>query len=188
MRTCQLSMHRNPTALHVLPSYMKRKVAAGEHSKVKRPKSVKTYDRDVFCLPLSRKNGPSGGSIKYPRGKYRSWLATSGLIGKLHLTSEMSELDVMKEIRSIFSGPMGNNPDFRFLYLQPTGGGARSLTIPSQSSSFKWIPQQVAKIAGQTGVIYILAQDELALPDLPDFVCDVSVVHACMCRVNMYIP
>ena len=85
----------------------------------------------------------------------------------------MSELDVMKEIRSIFSGPMGNNPEFRFLYLQPTGGGARSLTIPSLSSSFKWIPQQVAKIAGQTGVIYILAQDELALSD---FVCDVSVV------------
>ncbi len=167
-------MHRNPTALHVLPSYMKRKVAAGDHSKVKRPKSVKTWDRDVLCLPMSRKNGPSGSSIKYPRGKYCSWLATSGLLGKLHFTTEMSELNVMNEIRSIFNGPMGGNPDFRFLYLQPTGGGARSLTIPFLSSSFKWVPQQVAKLAGQTGVIYILAQDELTLSDI---VSDVSVVY-----------
>lgn len=154
----------NRNAFHMLPSYLKRR-AGGENVKSKKPKSVKTWDRDVLCLPDSRKNRQGGGSIKYPRGKYRSDLANAGLIGKLHLTSEMTDLDVANEIRSIFKGPMRDDPQFPFLYLQPTGGGSKSLTIPSQSSSFRWIPQQVARLSGQTNMIYILAQSELALPD-----------------------
>ena len=118
-----------------------------------------------MCLPKSRQNVSKWGNIKYPRGKYRSLLASSGLIGKLYLTSVMTEIDVQNEIRSIFKGPMEDNPNFPFLYLQPTGGGSRSLTIPSQSLFFKWIPQQVARLSGQTGVIYILAQSDLATSD-----------------------
>lgn len=124
---------------------------------MKKPNTIKTYDRDVLCLPRSRQNISIGGNIKYPRGKYRSLLASSGLIGKLNLTSEMSDINVLKEIRSMFKGPMRDNADFPFVYLQPTGGGSRSLTIPSHSASFKWIPKQVAWLSGQTSVIYMLA-------------------------------
>ena len=35
-----------------------------------------------------------------------------------------------------FQGTMQNDPNFSFLYLQVTGVGAKSLTIPSQNSSF----------------------------------------------------
>ena len=144
----------------MLPSYLKRR-GTGDNSKPKKPKTIKTWDRDVLCLPNSRQNMSSGGNIKFPRGKYRSELAKEGLIGKLHLTSEMTDVDVANEIRSIFSGPMGNNAEFPFLYLQPTGGGSKSLTVPSQSSSFKWVPQQVARLSGQSGTMYILEQAEL---------------------------
>ena len=88
-------------------------------------------------------------------------MASSGLIGKLHLTSEMTDKDVEDEIRTIFRGPMQNNPSFPFLYLQSTGGAVKTLTIPSQSASFKWTPQQVSRLPGQSGTIYILAQDDL---------------------------
>ena len=140
-------------------------------SSAKKPKQVKTWDRDVMCLPQSRKTLASNGTIKYPRGKYRSELAAMGLIGKIHLTSEMSEVDVRNEVTSVFRGPMKNDPNFPFVYLQPTGGGSKSLVVPPQSSSFKWNPQQVAKLGGQTGLIYILAQAELSLPSEVTEVC-----------------
>lgn len=120
---------------------------------------MKTWDRDILCIPNRGRN--SGGGISFPRGRYRAYLARSGLIGKLHLTSEMTDEDVEDEIRTIFRGPMQNNPSFPFLYLQSTGGGSKTLTIPSQSASFKWTPQQVARLSCQSGTIYILAQDDL---------------------------
>lgn len=92
-------------------------------------------------------------------------LASLGLIGKVHLTSEMTDEDVANEIRSVFKGPMKEDPNFSFVCLQSTGGGSRSLAIPSQSLSFKWLPQQVSRLSGQTGVIYILAQAELSIED-----------------------
>jgi len=144
---------------HILPSFLKRRGVRRAEAKVsKKPKTVKTWDRDVLCIPKQR-NLTSG--IKYPIGKYRAHLASNGLIGKLHLTSEMTDKDVECEIRSIFREPMQNNPNFPFLYLQSTGGGAKLLTAPSQSSSFKWIPQQVARLSSQSGTIYILAQADL---------------------------
>ena len=119
---------------------------------------VKTWDRDILCIPNGGRR--SGGGISFPRGRYRAYLARSGLIGKLHLSSEMTDKDVEDEIRTIFKGPMQNNRSFPFVYLQSTGGGSKTLTIPSQSSSFKWTPQQVAR-SSQSGTIYILAQDDL---------------------------
>ena len=73
----------------------------------------------------------------YPRSKYRADLASWGLIGKLYLTSTMSDEEVIAEICTVFKDQMNNNPKFPFVYLQPTGGRSKSLTIPSQSSSFK---------------------------------------------------
>ena len=70
----------------------------------------------------------------------------------------MSDEDVRHEIRFIFKQ---NDPNFPFVYLQGVGGGAACLTVPSQSSSFKWTPQQVAQIFSQSGIIYILAQADL---------------------------
>ena len=40
------------------------------------------------------------GNFMYPRGKYRSYLGSIVLIGKLHFTSQMSE-DVVAEICSV---------------------------------------------------------------------------------------
>ena len=103
-------------------------------------------------------------------------MASAGLIGLLYLTSEMSDKDVEQEICSIFRGPMQNNPVFPFSYLQCTGGGSKSLTIPSQSTSFKWTPQLVAHLLSESGTIYILAQDDLYHVDLD--VDEVTIIHA----------
>lgn len=119
---------------------------------------VKTWDRDIYCFPKRRSRE---GTISFPRKAYREYLASCGLLGKLHITSEMSAKDVRSEICSVFKGPMQNNPTFPFQYLQSTGRGSKSLTIPSQSDSFQWTPQQVACLAGQTGIMYILAEDDL---------------------------
>ena len=97
----------------------------------------------------------------FPRGKYRAELAGSGLVGKLYLASTMNEEEVATEVRTVFKEQVNNDPHFPFVYLQSAGGGSKSLTIPSQSSSFKWTPQQVARLSGQSGTIYILAQSEL---------------------------
>lgn len=56
---------------------------------------------------------------------------------------------------------MSNTEQFQFTYLQPTGCGARSLTVPAVSSSFDWTPQQVARLGGTKGTVYIMAEDEL---------------------------
>ena len=91
---------------------------------------IKQWDRDVLCLPTRKSNGV----ISFPSGKYRTYLANCGLIGKFHMTSDMDEEDVAREIRSIFKGPMKGKADFRFHYLQATGGGTKSLTVPAQVS------------------------------------------------------
>ena len=131
-------LNRDYAAVHVLPSYLKRRRgdAVDSNRKTKRSKVIKQWDRDVTCLPPRK----SDGVISFPRGKYRTGLANCGLIGKLHMTSEMDEEDMAREIRSIFKGPMKGKADFHFQYLQATGGGTKSLTVPAQSASFKWMP------------------------------------------------
>ena len=165
----------NQSAAHILPSFLKRRGIKSNNGsgKTKKPKVIKTWDRDILCIPKPS-NQCSG--IRYPRGRYRAYLASSGLIGKLHLTSEMTDEDVEREIRSIFKGPMQNDDNFPFLYLQSTGGGAKSLTVPSQSASFKWTPHQVARLSSQSGTIYILAQADLYHVDT-----DEQEVHTCIC-------
>ena len=58
---------------------------------------------------------------------------------------------------------MCGRSDFPFSYLQPTGAGTQSLSVPSVSSSFSWSAQQVVKLAVSKQTIYILAEDALSL-------------------------
>ena len=67
------------------------------------------------------------------------------------------------EVRSVFVKAMGGKHDFPFLFLQPTGSGSRSLSMPAISTSFQWTSQQVAKLGANKQTIYILATDELEL-------------------------
>ena len=171
----QFLFFRTPcSAAVVLPSYLKRKrqegKAAASHSK--RNKSVQVWDRDIVCLPKSE----SSSKIGYPRGKFRTKLGESGLIGKVRLTSVMSEDEVEQEVRSVFRGPMGGRSDFPFQFLQPTGVGTKTLTVPSVSSSFCWTAQQVAKLGGYKQAIYILAGDHLVTKDTL-----VRCIHVCVC-------
>ncbi len=136
-----------------------------ESSESKRRKCVVSWDRDVICLPNDYfpEGSDINATIPYPRGKYRTFLARMKLIGKVHLTSNMTVDEVMNEFRSAFVVPMKKNPSFRFSYLQSTGGGSRSLAVPNVSSSFTWSVQQVAKLGSNRGTIYILALDDLDL-------------------------
>ena len=100
---------------NILPSYLRRNRIGGNQSKKR--KSIQTWDRDIICLPQSKHNCANSSSFSYPRGNYRAMLGKMGLIGKLHLSSHMNEDDVKKEIRSVFQAPMGNDPDFPFVFF-----------------------------------------------------------------------
>ncbi len=116
----------------ILPSFLRRRSGSDVGARsTKKPKVVKTWDRDIICLPQSVQNNQQGHNLAFPRGRYRASLAKFGLIGKIHITSQMTPDDVASEIRSVFKGPMGNRQDFPFMYLQSTGGGAKSLMVPN---------------------------------------------------------
>ena len=113
------------------------------------------YNRDIICLPHTfAKSGLK--SISIPRGKQRIRLAE---LGKVTFSSEMSEDEISTEIRSAFAEAMGHDPCFPFKFLQVSGGGTKSLAVPSLSQSFQWTPQEVCKL-GKT-CIYILAEKML---------------------------
>lgn len=103
--------------------------------------------------------------ITFSRGQPQAKLANNGLVRKLHISSDMSESDVFKEIQSLFKDAMGTNPNFPFELLQPTDGGTRNLTIPPMSDTFQWTAQQVARLGGSQGCIYILAEADLNIPE-----------------------
>lgn len=65
----------------------------------KRPKTVQYWDRDIICLPAQK----NSSTICYRRGKQCAWLGSQGLIGKLRLSSTMTEDEVTKEVCSVFS-------------------------------------------------------------------------------------
>ena len=79
-------------------------------------KAIATWDRDIVFLPKSCTD--SNGSIPYPRGKYRATLGRQRLIGKVHLSSDMTIEDVENEIRSVFKVPTRDNPSFPFHLLE----------------------------------------------------------------------
>ena len=84
-----------------------------------------------------------------------------GLIGKIHITFDMDETAMKIDVFSVFEGPMGGECDFPFVFLQSAGGGSKTLVIPAQSSNYKWNGQQVYRLAGKRGTIYILAQADM---------------------------
>ena len=133
-----------------------------ESGKGRKKAKLQSWDRNIMCLPSSVYEE---GDIVIPRAATRADLASKGLTGKIHLESWMNEQEVMAEIRSVFRGPMRDNPVFSFSILQSAGAGSRHLTIPSVSTSFQWTAKQVVQAAGQ-GFIYILAHDTLATSDL----------------------
>ena len=103
---------------------------------LKKKERIFTYD---LCLP---KSYGKGSSIPVPRS--RNVLASNGLIGKIRVTSEMSESEIFDEIRSVFSQPMNGDPNFRFDVLQSAGGRCKSLVVPSTSESFQWTASAIA--------------------------------------------
>lgn len=138
---------------------MRHKRAAA-NTRAKKPRVSQSWDRDIICLPQCL---CIRGAVKYPRGKYRARLGTLGLMGKIHIVEDMTVEQVAAEVRSVFKEPMKNRSDFPFHYLQPTGSGSRTLSVPSVSLSFNWTAKQVARLGNTSGTIYILADDDLLL-------------------------
>ena len=140
-----------------LPSvFMSRRIQ--KKSKSKPATKLFTYDRDIICLPKSYANE---GLIKIPRKRaIREFLASNKLIGKIQLSSDMTESQIMEEIRSVFYEPMDDDPLFRIIILQPSGGDSKCLNIPVVSSSYKWTASAVAGKNAKVP-IYILAENEL---------------------------
>ena len=75
---------------------------------------------------------------------------------------------MQEEITRVFAMPFGLTTDdilagerVKFSYLQRTGGGARSLCVPSVTSEFKWSGRQVSTLAKSGSVIYILSEQEI---------------------------
>jgi hypothetical protein len=139
-----------------LPSSFLGKRNKGSHVGSKAKEKLFTYDRDIICLPMSHGDGTS--AIKIP--KSRMELAKNGLIGKIRLTSMMTEEVIFDEIRSVFRGPMNGNTEFSFEVLQPMGGTSKCLTIPSLSDSFKWTASAIVP-KNAKNPLYILAKEPL---------------------------
>ena len=78
-----------------------------------------------------------------------------GLIGKIRLMSNMTAEDVVSEIHSVFQGAVKKS-SFPFTFLQPTGCGSRSLTVPSVSFC---VDSKSCKAWCQT--LYIMLEEEL---------------------------
>ena len=117
-----------------------------------------TYERDIICIP---KFFCEKDVVQIPRKKSsRQFLAVNKLVGKIQLQSSMSEFEIFQEIRSVFRVPMGDNDDFQFKVLQPSGGDSRCLMIPELSLSYKWSASAVAGRNAKTP-IYIMAEDNL---------------------------
>ena len=162
----------------ILSSFLKRKGEERSSNK-KKPKAVKTWDRDVVCLPMSFMG--KNKHIPFPRGKCRANLARDGLVGKVHISPDMSEMEVLSEVQSVFKTAMENDPNFPFTFLQPTGEGSRSLAIPPVLDTFQWTAQQVARLGGSRGCIYILAESDLNRPEPEVHITYLHVMYTCTC-------
>ena len=144
-----------------LPSFLRRNASLPK--KRKAPK-ITQYNRDVMCLPSSYGDGGQK-CISIPRGQQRAYLAKLGLQGKVTLSSVMCKDSIRDEIRSAFKEAMGQDSSFPFTFLQTSGYGAKTLAVPSLSSSFQWTAQEVCKLS-KSSCIYILAEKRLAVEDV----------------------
>lgn len=133
------------------------------------PTPLKTthYVRDVILLPPHYKTS-SAGDVLIPRTAKRRSLGGAGLVGKIEINSNMTEIEVRREICEVFSIPMGLTSDdikndnlFPITYLQRAGSGSRSLCVPSVKPTFEWNGKKVASLAKAGTYIYILADRDL---------------------------
>ena len=140
----------------VLPSnFLTKRNAITKRSNSKTKEKVFTYDRDIICLPKSY-----GRSSNIPIPRSHTQLSKNGLIGKIRLTSDMTQEDIFDEIRSVFRGPMQGSSTFLFDVLQPAGGHSKSLTIPALSDSFKWTASAIVSKNAKVP-LYVLAKEPL---------------------------
>ena len=80
-------------------------------SKGKAPAKIITYDQDIWCLPQSFVR--EDGTIPIPKlMKKCTLLCAIGLIGKIRLTSYITEEEIMNEIRSVFERPFDYDDTF----------------------------------------------------------------------------
>lgn len=144
--------------VRALPSFLANRTVK---KKSNVPTRIFTYDREIICIPQSFLN--ANNLVKIPRKSiYREFLVINNLIGNIRLRSDMSEDNIMSEIRSVFRVPMNKDTLFDFKILQPSGGSSKSLSIRQVSSSYKWTASTIAGKYSKVP-IYILARDELKL-------------------------
>ena len=114
---------------------------------------------DIMCLPKCPAD--RSGLVKIPWKKsVRDFLARNQLMGKIRLSSDMSEKSIMREVLSVYEVAMGKDKDFPFKILQNSGGSSRTLNTPAVSSSFKWTASAVSGRNAKV-LIFILADAEL---------------------------
>ena len=145
-----------------LPSFLRKRSNSRTTTATKRskPESVKTWTRSIICLPKDYQ-GKEGQTIQIPRKRKRAILGQCGLIGKILLKSTMTEEDIKSEVRSVFSQAMGHDPLFPFRFLQATGSGTKTLTVPGVSTHFHWTSSEVAGLGSS---IYVIADQDLVVP------------------------
>lgn len=122
--------------------------------------------RDIVLLPEEFRS--ENGSICIPRSTRREKLGKAGLVGKIEITSSMTEDEVRSEICEVFAVPMGltvedikNGTRFQFSYLLRSGCNSRTLCVPTVKDTFQWNGKQVASLAKSGSFIYLLAREPL---------------------------
>ncbi|XP_029015587.1 G2/M phase-specific E3 ubiquitin-protein ligase-like isoform X2 [Betta splendens] len=136
-----------------LPSIPGRHVYRSRH--INR-RHVKTYTKEVVCLPFSLESS----LFVIPRGDSRSRLAEAGLIGKMSFSTEWTEDQLRWEITAIFRRVFGLSEHqllpFQFL---STIKGCKKLMKPQVTSNFPWGGKEVASMCSNF-CMYIMAEME----------------------------
>ncbi len=144
---------------HCLPTtFLGRKSIAAQKQKMGKVVKEVTYNRDIICLPMRYLPKSLKSNVKIP--KDRSELSRCGLIGKITLSSNMTQEEIFNEIRSVFRTAMGENKEFSFDVLQLTGGKSKDLTVPALSPSYNWTASSIVPKSAKVP-LYIIAREPL---------------------------
>ena len=129
-----------------IPSrFLKKKKENKGKGKAVIKEKLRVWTKDIICLPSDYS---SLDEIPLPRGAKRMELTNFGLVGKISLSSNMSEEEIRREVLSVFTNAMGGNDQFNFKFLQSIGSGCRALFDPMTSSSFQWTAKEIMNILG----------------------------------------
>ncbi|KAL0969895.1 hypothetical protein UPYG_G00234150 [Umbra pygmaea] len=137
-----------------LPSFPRRN---GARSGYLNQRNVKTYTKEVVCLPFFTR---VIGSSLYPEETLTK-LAQAGFVGKISFSTEWSEDQLRNEITAIFRGAFGlsEHQSFPFQFLS-TIKGCKKLMKPRVTSNFPWGGKEVASVCSST-CLYIMAGMEV---------------------------